>query len=115
MKKAVRTAGRVLKRILPKKWDLSGTLGLDDPADTGSVFAVIGAACPFLEDHMDLRAQFERPEVDLRLNSQGSIRVGAVLIAVLAFWFDKNVRKIRRQRKSWRSRKTRRITSSQQS
>lgn len=115
LKKAMGAVGKLLKRLRPKRWSAAGVIGLNDPADTGSLFAVIGAAYPFVSEHLDVAAQFERPAADLTAQAEGSVRVIGVIAAAAAFWFDKNVRKTRRQWKLWRNRRTRRTTSSRQS
>ena len=115
LQKAVKAVGKLLKKLLPKRWSAGGVLGLNDPADTGSLFAVIGAAYPLFAEHLDVAAQFERPAADLTAQAEGSIRAFGVIAAAAAFWFDKNVRKTRRQWKLWRNRRTRRTTSSRQS
>ena len=115
LKKALGAVGKLLKRLRPKRWSAAGVIGLNDPADTGSLFAVIGAAYPFVSEHLDVAAQFERPAADLTAQAEGSVRVIGVIAAAAAFWFDKNVRKTRRQWKLWRNRRTRRTTSSRQS
>ena len=115
LKKAMGAVGKLLKRLRPKHWSAAGVIGLNDPADTGSLFAVIGAAYPFVSEHLDVAAQFERPAADLTAQAEGSVRVIGVIAAAAAFWFDKNVRKTRRQWKLWRNRRTRRTTSSRQS
>ena len=115
LKKAMGAVGKLLKRLRPKRWSAAGVIGLNDPADTGNLFAVIGAAYPFVSEHLDVAAQFERPAADLTAQAEGSVRVIGVIAAAAAFWFDKNVRKTRRQWKLWRNRRTRRTTSSRQS
>ena len=115
LKKALGAVGKLLKRLRPKRWSAAGVIGLNDPADTGNLFAVIGAAYPFVSEHLDVAAQFERPAADLTAQAEGSVRVIGVIAAAAAFWFDKNVRKTRRQWKLWRNRRTRRTTSSRQS
>ena len=113
--KALGAVGKLLKRLRPKRWSAAGVIGLNDTADTGNLFAVIGAAYPFVAEHLDVAAQFERPAADLTAQAEGSVRVIGVIAAAAAFWFDKNVRKTRRQWKLWRNRRTRRTTSSRQS
>ena len=115
LKKAMGAVGKLLKRLRPKRWSAAGVIGLNDTADTGNLFAVIGAAYPFVSEHLDVAAQFERPAADLTAQAEGSVRVIGVIAAAAAFWFDKNVRKTRRQWKLWRNRRTRRTTSSRQS
>ena len=115
LKKALGAVGKLLKRLRPKRWSAAGVIGLNDTADTGNLFAVIGAAYPFVAEHLDVAAQFERPAADLTAQAEGSVRVIGVIAAAAAFWFDKNVRKTRRQWKLWRNRRTRRTTSSRQS
>ena len=115
LKKAMGAVGKLLKRLRPKRWSAAGVIGLNDTADTGNLFAVIGAAYPFVAEHLDVAAQFERPAADLTAQAEGSVRVIGVIAAAAAFWFDKNVRKTRRQWKLWRNRRTRRTTSSRQS
>ena len=115
LKKVMGAVGKLLKRLRPKRWSAAGVIGLNDPADTGNLFAVIGAAYPFVSEHLDVAAQFERPAADLTAQAEGSVRVIGVIAAAAAFWFDKNVRKTRRQWKLWRNRRTRRTTSSRQS
>ena len=115
LKKAMGAVGKLLKRLRPKRWSAAGVIGLNDPADTGNLFAVIGAAYPFVSEHLDIAAQFERPAADLTAQAEGSVRVIGVIAAAAAFWFDKNVRKTRGQWKLWRNRRTRRTTSSRQS
>lgn len=66
-------AGDVLSQIKIKEIAVNLRLGLDDPADTGLVFAVIGAAKPFLK----LPRQYEltiQPSLSAQPFFQGYLR-----------------------------------------
>ena len=61
---------KILKHIRPRKSDLTLTVGLDDPADTGFLMAALSAVYPLYADWVKIDAVFDRKIIRIK----GSVR-----------------------------------------
>ena len=85
--------GIVLKSVLPKRGDINGSVGFDDPSTTGTVCMIIGIISPWTYKHLHVTGDFENAKIELSGNFKGRI-YGVVLLTVfLRVFFNKNVRK----------------------
>ncbi|MCR4959826.1 MAG: hypothetical protein K6A74_00055 [Lachnospiraceae bacterium] len=85
--------GIVLKSVLPKRWDINGSVGFDDPSTTGTVCMIIGIISPWTYKHLHVTGDFENAKIEFSGNFKGRI-YGVVLLTVfLRVFFNKNVRK----------------------
>lgn len=71
--------GKMAKSIGPRKWLLTGKLGLGDPAATGQMMAVLGIAYPFIGNHIQIRPDFEQQIIELKGFLKGRISLGSLL------------------------------------
>lgn len=88
------TVSGLLKKVLPKNWEMRGTAGFGDPALGGIFLSVQGMLVPLTGGNMDLDADFQEWILDMHLQADGSIRIITVLAAALKILFDKDVRKL---------------------
>ncbi len=61
---------KILKHIRPRESDLTLTVGLDDPADTGFLMAALSAVYPLYADWVKIDAVFDRKIIRIK----GSVR-----------------------------------------
>ena len=92
-------AKRVLKTALPKRLELSGSFGFEDPSTTGFATGIISAVAPFIPRRIKLHAKpdFEREVVKLKLLVRGSVSAILLVIPLCRFLFSKPVWKLVRK------------------
>lgn len=86
--------GRILKTVLPLKWEVKGILDFEDPYTTGEAMAVLGMLYPVFHEHVHIIGRFETPDIMIDMNMKGKVRVFTVLVAALRIYFDKQIRKV---------------------
>ncbi len=64
---------KILKHIRPRKSDLTLTVGLDDPADTGFLMAALSAVYPLYADWVKIDAVFDRKIIRIKGSVRGRI------------------------------------------
>lgn len=85
---------KILKHIFPKKWEIRGSAGFEDPADTGKLCAVIGMLYPWMHEHIKVTGNFENSEINLDAYGRGRIFVIVLLLIFIKVYFDKNLKKL---------------------
>ena len=85
--------GIVLRSILPKKWEVKGSVGFDDPSTTGTVCMILGIISPWTYKHLKVYGDFENPEIKISGYFKGRIYGIVLLVAFLRVFFNRNVRK----------------------
>ena len=81
---------RTLKAVVPRRLELTGIFGFDDPSRTGHLTGVISAIVPFAYPHVRLKLapDFSRQVVELRLFVEGKITGISFVIPVCRFLFS---------------------------
>lgn len=85
---------KLLKAVLPKRWNIDGTLGFDDPATTGKVAAIYGSLIYFIGDHIHITADFDDPVIDVKADAKGRIFIITLVVVFIRVWFNKNIKKL---------------------
>lgn len=84
----------LLKHILPRKWEISGTVGFDDPSVTGEILAVLGMAYPFISKHIHIKGDFEDNKLAVNGYAKGHIVLIKVIVLGGILYFNKNIRRV---------------------
>lgn len=92
LKKAARTVTRVLRKILPGRWQIAGTVGLGDPQATGRLLEALGILYPVTAGHIEITPEFMKYQADAAGFARGKIRIWTLLTAALGLIFDRDVR-----------------------
>ena len=83
---------RLLKKVLPSKWMLRGTVGFGDPEKAGLLMEAMGILWPLTAGHMDVTPEFYQYRCDLEFHAKGKIFIITLLVLFLQLYFDKNVK-----------------------
>lgn len=81
--RAKKKFGRVLHFLWPKKWEVTGNIGLEDPASTGELMGLLGCLYPILGSKVRLVPDFEKKITDIKGRAKGHIRMGNLLYQML--------------------------------
>lgn len=84
----------LFEKSLPAQWEITGTLGLGDPARSAKVLALQGITYPVTAGHVAVGAEYELYRFDLQGMAGGSIRMIFCIYAGLRMMLDKNVRRL---------------------
>ncbi len=84
----------VVISILPRQYQVTGTIGFEDPSLTGYLMGVLGAASPFIGTHIRIVPDFEEKKVELTGFLKGKIRIGIPVFHGMTLLIDKEFRGI---------------------
>lgn len=85
---------RVLKKIIPAKYDVKLHLGFADPAVLGEVLAVWGMLYPFHQGAIEIQPEFEQEVMEGSFHFKGRISIFVLVRAGCVCYFDKNIRQL---------------------
>lgn len=85
---------KLLKHLVPRKFQADGTIGFEDPAMTGMVFAGLASLMPFCGDSLNIGASFDEPVLEGVLNIRGRIRMIWIVAFIVRLLMDKNIRRL---------------------
>ena len=91
----------ILKRVLPRRWDLSMLFGMEDPSLTGKILGALSVIYPFFPGKMEIEPDFSKQIIKGHTELKGHIRAAAFIGPAIRLLFDKNIRYVY---KTWRSR-----------
>lgn len=83
---------RFLKKLKPKVLDGAVSFGFEDPSITGRVLGGISMIYPYLQEHLNISADFEEKTLSGKLYIKGRIRLSMILSFLLHLLLDKTVR-----------------------
>ena len=83
---------KLLKHIMPRKFEGSLELGLSDPAATGYVFALLATLYGPAMDAVDLTPNFKEMKIEGYMKFKGHILLGVIVYHALALYLKKKVR-----------------------
>ncbi len=89
----------VIHHILPGRFEIEARIGLEDPAATGTVLALVYMLYPFYGDHIRVVGEFEEVVLEGRLYLRGRIRILTLLIIGFKIYRNKTVRGLLNRRK----------------
>lgn len=81
-----------LKKIKPKVLDGEISFGFEDPSITGRVLGGISMLYPYLQEHLNISADFEEKTLSGKLYIKGRIRLSMILSFLVHLFLDKTVR-----------------------
>jgi hypothetical protein len=82
----------LIKKILPKKFDLQLNFGLEDPGTMGTVLVFGSILYPFVDGNLTLNPNFDEKEINGNLFIKGHMIIGIFLIAGLRILLSKACR-----------------------
>ena len=82
--RAKRKLGKMVKAILPRKWNVIGEIGFSDPATTGKLMGVLGVMYPIIGSHVQIVPDFEEEIMSIQGNVKGHIRLGNLLYQMVS-------------------------------
>jgi len=85
---------KLLKHILPRRFNIYGEVGFDDPSVTGQILVITSMLIPIVGDKINIRGNFEEPVIDIEGKLKGRITLFKVLWTLAVLYFNKNIRKI---------------------
>lgn len=89
---AWRQGCRLLRHVGPQKWEGAVYFGLDDPAATGQVLAILGATYPIYRGQLSVVPVWDRKVLEGKACVKGRVYGIMVLCMAVRIYFDKNVR-----------------------
>ncbi|MBR5994604.1 MAG: hypothetical protein IK018_12430 [Lachnospiraceae bacterium] len=85
---------KLLKHICPRKLQIDGEVGFDDPSVTGQILVITSMLKPVLGKNVRIVGNFEEPIISIEGKLKGRITVFRVLWTGAVLYFNKNIRKI---------------------
>lgn len=85
---------KLFKHILPRRLNIYGEVGFDDPSVTGQILVITSMLIPITGDKINIRGNFEEPVIDIEGRLKGRITLFKVLWTLAVLYFNKNIRKI---------------------
>jgi hypothetical protein len=83
---------RLLKAVLPRKWEINASLGFEDPSLTGYVCAVSGAMYMWFRKHIHIVGNFDEEKIDANAFFKGRIFIVVLVYVFIRVWFNKKIR-----------------------
>ena len=87
--RAKRKFGKVIKAILPRKWNINGNIGFADPSTTGKLLGVLGAMYPILGNHIQIIPDFENEVLEIEGKAKGHIRLGNLTYQLISLLLNR--------------------------
>ena len=88
--RAKRKFGKVIKAILPRKWNIDGNIGFEDPSTTGKLLGVLGAMYPILGNHVRIIPDFENKVLEIEGKAKGHIRLGNLTYQLISLLLNRH-------------------------
>jgi len=85
---------KLLKSILPRKWDINLEVGFDDPYTTGEVLAISGMLHPIIWEHVHVIGNFEEPIIRGAGKLKGRIYIFSFLKILIYYLTDKDLKRL---------------------
>ena len=82
--------GRMIKALLPRKWKLTGEIGLKDPCTTGQLMGALGAMYPILGNRVQIVPDFEAEVINIEGSVKGHIRLGNLLYQIVSLVLNRH-------------------------
>ncbi|MCR4727871.1 MAG: hypothetical protein K5796_04385 [Lachnospiraceae bacterium] len=85
---------KILKHVLPRRWNVKATLGFDNPETVGKIFEFYGIFYPMLHRHLKFDGRFDEEIIDVEGFFKGHITAVTFLAVGLKILFNRNIRKV---------------------
>ena len=87
---------KLLKHILPRKWNAYVEMGFDDPATTGKILGYYWMFIGLYGNHFVCVPDFEHKVLKANLEAKGRIQIFQFVYVVFQFLFDKDLAYLRK-------------------
>ena len=94
LQRAKKKMGKMIKSMMPRKWELTGHVGCEDPAFTGCVMGVLGSLYPFTGNKVRMVPEFDQKIIILEGYIRGHICLGKILYQLVSFILNKHCMKV---------------------
>ncbi len=81
---------RVIKAVLPRKWNVSGEIGFENPATTGKIMGALGAMYPIVENRVQMIPDFENEVLEVEGKVKGHIRLGNLMYQLISLLLNRH-------------------------
>ena len=88
--RAKKKMGKVIKAILPRKWEVVGDVGFSNPATTGQFMGVLGAMYPILGNRVKIVPDFEGEVIEVKGKVKGHIRLGNLMYQLISLLLNRH-------------------------
>lgn len=85
---------KILKHVLPRRWNVKATLGFDNPETVGKIFEFYGIFYPMLHRHVKFDGRFDEEIIDVEGSFKGHITAVTFLAVGLKILLNRNIRKV---------------------
>lgn len=85
---------KLLKHILPRKWEMNALLGFDDPSVTGNILVYSSVLYPFIAKHIHVYGDFNNQVIDVDAYAKGRITVFKALLIGAQLYFNKDIKRV---------------------
>lgn len=86
--------GKLFSHILPRKWFISASVSLKDPASTAKILEITSMLYPWIYKHIRISTDFSDEHIDVDGFAKGHITVFKILWLGAVLYFNKNIKKI---------------------
>lgn len=83
----------LLVHMRPRKMRINGTIGFDDPALTGQLFAVLGILYPYYGKNANVTASFDEKIIDVEFDIKGRLMLMYAVFIVARLLGNERIRK----------------------
>lgn len=94
IKAVLTTLWKIIKHILPRKYEGEVTFGSGDPEMTGKIFAAAAVFYPVYESHLAVYPDMENKVVYVKGSFSGRIRLWSIVFPAIKLLLNKNVRRV---------------------
>lgn len=89
-----RNLGKIFKHILPRKWDITGSISLADPSATAKIFEISSMLYPWTYKHVHLSTDFDGEHIDVDGYLKGHITLIRLVWLAANVYFNRNIKKL---------------------
>jgi len=82
--------GRMVKAILPGKWEITGEIGFDNPCTTGQLMGILGALYPIIGSRIKIVPNFENEIMQIQGRLKGHICLGNLLYQLVSLLLNRH-------------------------
>lgn len=90
--KTAHHVAKIVRRLMPRHFYITGTAGLGDPERAGILLAVLGMMYPITGNCVQIRPEFMAYQMDLHGEAKGRICLISIVAAAVSLLADKSVR-----------------------
>lgn len=85
---------KILRHILPRKFQGMIVFGLEDPALTGQILGMLSLGIPFYQEHLKIYPVFQEKVLEFEVSGRGYLRPISIVWPAIYILLDKKVRNV---------------------